>query len=92
MIEPTVTGEGEELTTPIVPVRVGDEIKAVSLWRALYERGVYSGVALYPAVARGRELLRLTVTAAHEHAHLDTALEAFEEIRERAEPGRFASA
>ena len=38
------------ITTPIVPVVVGDDWKAVLLWRALYDAGVYVNVALHPAV------------------------------------------
>ena len=38
------------MTTPIVPVVVGDDWKAVLLWRALYDAGVYVNVALHPAV------------------------------------------
>ena len=41
---------GLPVTTPIVPVVVGDDWKAVVLWRALYDAGVYVNVALHPAV------------------------------------------
>ena len=34
----------------VVPVVVGDDWKAVLLWRALYDAGVYVNVALHPAV------------------------------------------
>ena len=46
--------------TPIVPVVVGDDWKAVLLWRALYDAGVYVNVALHPAVPPARR------AAAHE--------------------------
>ena len=36
--------------TPIVPVLVGDDWKAVLLWRALYDAGVFVNVAIHPAV------------------------------------------
>ena len=39
--------------TPIVPVLVGDDWQAAVLWKALYDAGVYTNVALYPAVPRG---------------------------------------
>ena len=42
--------EGEPTITPIVPVVVGDDWKAVLLWRALYDAGVYVNVAIHPAV------------------------------------------
>src|SRR5215211_8555934 len=41
---------GGSVVTPIVPVVVGDDWKAVLLWRALYDAGVFVNVALHPAV------------------------------------------
>ena len=55
-------------TTPIVPVVVGDDWKAVLLWRALYDAGVYVNVALHPAVPPAGALLRTSVMATHERA------------------------
>ena len=78
---PSVGPDGEELLTPIVPVLIGDDWQAVLFWKALYEEGVYTNVALYPAVARGGALLRTSVMATHEREHLDRALEAFDRVR-----------
>jgi 8-amino-7-oxononanoate synthase len=69
------------LITPIVPVVVGDDWKAVLLWRALYDAGVYVNVALHPAVPPAGALLRTSVMATHDHATLDRALEAFATVR-----------
>jgi 8-amino-7-oxononanoate synthase len=88
VLEPTAMPDGSELLTPIVPVVIGDDWEAVMLWKALYDAGVYVNVALYPAVQRGGALLRTSVTATHERAHLDRALEAFAEVRkDRTEGG-----
>jgi 8-amino-7-oxononanoate synthase len=73
------------ITTPIVPVVVGDDWKAVLLWRALYDAGVYVNVALHPAVPPAGALLRTSVMATHDHATLDRALEAFAEVKRRFE-------
>jgi 8-amino-7-oxononanoate synthase len=70
--------DGSEAITPIIPVVVGDDWKAVMLWKSLYDAGVYTNVAIYPAVDRGSALLRASVMATHEKAHLDRALEIFE--------------
>jgi 8-amino-7-oxononanoate synthase len=72
---------GEEIVTPVVPVLVGDDWKAAQFWKALYDGGVYTNVALYPAVERGSALLRTSVMATHEHSHLDRALDVFERCR-----------
>ena len=58
-----------------MPVVVGDDWKAVLLWRALYDAGVYVNVALHPAVPPGGALLRTSVMATHDRATLDRALE-----------------
>ena len=77
---PTVMPDGSELVTPIVPVVVGDDWKAALLWKALFDAGVYTNVALYPAVPRGGALLRTSVMATHRREHLDRALEVFERV------------
>ena len=75
----------DEHTTTIVPVIVGDDWKAVLLWRALYDAGVYVNVALHPAVPPAGALLRTSVMATHDRATLDRALEAFGEVKRRFE-------
>jgi 8-amino-7-oxononanoate synthase len=69
------------IVTPVVPVVVGDDWKAVLLWRALYDAGVYVNVAIHPAVPPGGALLRTSVMATHDEATLDRALAAFERVR-----------
>ena len=64
-----------------MPVLVGDDWKAVFLWKALYDAGVYVNVAIYPAVQRGGALLRTSVMATHEKEHLDRALAVFERVK-----------
>ncbi len=78
MVEPTALPDGSQAITPIVPVVIGDDWRAVLFWKALYDAGVYTNVALYPAVPPGGALLRTSVMATHERHHLDQALEAFE--------------
>jgi 8-amino-7-oxononanoate synthase len=70
--------DGSEIVTPVVPVLVGEDWTAARLWKALYDGGVYTNVALYPAVERGGALLRTSVMATHEREHLDRALAVFE--------------
>jgi 8-amino-7-oxononanoate synthase len=69
------------ITTPIVPVVVGDDWKAVLLWRALYDAGVYVNVALHPAVPPAGALLRTSVMATHDRTTLDRALGAFADVK-----------
>jgi 8-amino-7-oxononanoate synthase len=71
----------DEVTTPIVPVVIGDDWKAVLLWRALYDAGVYVNVALHPAVPPAGALLRTSVMATHDEPTLDRALEIFAAVK-----------
>ena len=72
--------DGSVATTPVVPVVVGDDWKAVLLWKALFDAGVYTNVALHPAVPPGGALLRTSLMATHERDHLDRALAVFERV------------
>jgi 8-amino-7-oxononanoate synthase len=69
-----------DVMTPVVPVIVGDDWQAVLFWKALYDAGVYTNVAIYPAVPRGGALLRTSLMATHERDHLDRALEVFDRV------------
>ncbi len=77
--------EPQSFITPIVPVFVGDDWKAGLLWRALYDRGVFTNCALHPAVPPGGALLRTSVMATHDTVTLDRALEAFAEVKDKFE-------
>ena len=81
VMDPCPMPDGSDLITPIVPVHIGDDWKAVMLWKALYDAGVYVNVAIYPAVQRGGALLRTSVMATHERDHLDAALAIFERVK-----------
>ncbi len=83
MVEPTRLGDGREVLTPIVPIVVGEDWQAVLVWKALFDAGVYTNVALHPAVPPGGALLRTSLMATHEPAHLDRALEVFAEIMDQ---------
>jgi 8-amino-7-oxononanoate synthase len=75
VIEPGTLPDGSIATTPVVPVMVGDDWQAVLLWKALFEAGVYTNVAIHPAVPPGGALLRTSLMATHERGQLDRALE-----------------
>jgi 8-amino-7-oxononanoate synthase len=77
VVQPTVLADGTELVTPVVPVVVGDDWKAVFLWKALYDAGVYVNVAIHPAVPPAGALLRTSVMATHDRGTIDRALEVF---------------
>jgi glycine C-acetyltransferase len=72
-------------THPIVPVIVGDTAKALAMGKALLEEGVYVSGFGYPVVPQGQARLRCQVSAAHERADLDRAIEAFRKVGKKFE-------
>jgi 8-amino-7-oxononanoate synthase len=80
VVEPTRMPDGSRALTPIVPVIVGDDMLAVTFWKALFDAGLYTNVALHPAVPPAGALLRTSLMATHERHHLDKALEIFERV------------
>jgi 8-amino-7-oxononanoate synthase len=85
VVAPQPLPTGGDVVTPIVPVLVGDDWKAVLLWRALYDAGVFVNTALHPAVPPSGALLRTSVMATHDLPTLDRALEAFSSVKARFE-------
>ena len=80
VVEPGRLPGGTDANTPIVPVVVGEDWQAVTLWKALFDAGVYTNVALHPAVPPAGALLRTSLMATHEREHLDRALEIVERV------------
>ena len=85
VVEPSpvtsAAGIQESIITPIVPLRVGEDWQAGLLWRALWDAGVFTNVAVHPAVPPGGALLRTSVMATHDAAVIDRALDAFATVK-----------
>lgn len=77
-----VVEDGSGVVTPVIPVLVEDDWKAVLLWKALYDAGVFVNVAIHPAVPPGGALLRTSVMATHDETVIDLALERFAAVRD----------
>jgi 8-amino-7-oxononanoate synthase len=85
VLPPAHMADGTEIVTPVVPVVVGDDWRAVFLWKALYEAGVFVNVAIHPAVPPAGALLRTSVMATHDQSVLDEALEIFRTAKQNFE-------
>lgn len=75
--------DGNRSATPIVPVMVGEEAKAVAFQAALFEAGVFAKAIYFPTVARGAARVRTIVSADHSRDDLSRALDVFNTVGRR---------
>ncbi len=66
--------------SPIIPLIVGQEDKALAAARWLQERGLWIAAVRTPTVPRGQSRLRLTLSAAHTPEQLDLLTVALSEL------------
>lgn len=71
------TGPSE---TPIIPILVGDDLKAFTMAMLLQQEGIFVNVAVSPAVATGKALIRTSYMATHTDEQLDRVLVAFDKV------------
>ena len=72
------TGESR---TPIVPIIIGDEFRALQAWHMLFKAGIYTNVVLPPAVYSRRSLLRTSYMATHTDEQMEKVLKGFGDAR-----------
>lgn len=65
---------------PIIPVMLGDARLASEMADALLKEGIYVIGFSYPVVPKGQARIRVQISAAHEQAHLDKAINAFAKV------------
>lgn len=63
--------------TGIVPVIVGDDNIALTMWRKLYDSGIFVNVFVPPGVPQGRQMMRTSYMATHENDQLDFIVDTF---------------
>jgi 8-amino-7-oxononanoate synthase len=76
-----------ESQTPIVPIIIGDMMKTMQAWKILMESGIYTNVALPPAVPPNMSLLRTSYMASHTDAHIDQVLATFDKVKHLLDAG-----
>jgi glycine C-acetyltransferase len=69
----TLAGAGH----PIIPVMLGDAVLAQTFAAKMMARGIYVTAFAFPVVPRGQARIRTQMSAAHETADIDRAIEAF---------------
>ena len=73
-------GVANESRSPIIPIIIGDESKAVEVSGQLQERGIFVPAIRFPTVPKGKARLRVTVTAAHEQADIERFVKEFGDL------------
>lgn len=71
------TGKSE---TPIIPLFIRDDIKALQMTKMLLEEGVFVNPVVTPAVPKEDCLIRFSLMATHTYEQVDVALDKFEKV------------
>ncbi|MEW6723331.1 MAG: aminotransferase class I/II-fold pyridoxal phosphate-dependent enzyme [Bacillota bacterium] len=71
--------------TAIIPIIIGDDYRVKQMAYELHEKGIFLNPVFYPAVARRKSRLRLSLMATHTQEDLDETLDALKEVLHRHE-------
>jgi 7-keto-8-aminopelargonate synthetase-like enzyme len=69
--------------TPIIPIIIGDDMRTIIFWKALFEEGLFSIPVIPPAVPPNKALLRTSYMATHTRDQLERALNILDEVGHR---------
>jgi len=67
--------------SPIVPIIIGEEHKAMELSKSLLEEGIYIPAIRYPTVNKGESRLRMTVMSTHDYNDIDFVIQKISEVK-----------
>ena len=63
--------EINEIASPIIPINIGDEERAMRVSRDLFENNIFALPIIFPAVPRGKALIRTSFMSTHSEEQLD---------------------
>ncbi len=66
--------------TPIIPILIGDDMRTLTIWKALFDAGIFVNPVIAPAVPEGRQLLRTSYMATHTDEQMSRILETFAKV------------
>ena len=69
--------------SPVIAVRRPNEAVAAMEWNWLIENGVYVNLAVPPGTPQSSSLLRISLSAAHTEADINTILKAFNDLKNK---------
>ncbi|MGD8534832.1 MAG: pyridoxal phosphate-dependent aminotransferase family protein [Candidatus Aminicenantes bacterium] len=64
--------------TPIIPLIIGGDELAFMLWKLIKDEGLFTNPVIYPAVPKGKALIRTSYSATHSDEQLDKVIATFE--------------
>ena len=67
-------------TSQIIPLIVGDDMKCIKFWRALFDAGLFTNAFITPGVPPGGALIRTSYMPTHTEAMLNESLEIMERV------------
>lgn len=77
--------------TPVIPVLIGDAIRAMTVWRALFDEGVFAHPIVPPAVPPHACRIRVSMSAEHTSEQIDRVLSAFDRVARSLELGVYST-
>lgn len=66
--------------TAIVPIIIGDDEKTFTIWKMLYDEGIFVNAFISPATPPGMQMLRTSYMASHTDEHIDYIIETFKKL------------
>ena len=64
----------------VVPVMAGSDLRLREISKKIQQRGLYTGVVTYPAVAKNKTRLRLSISSKHTREQMDRCVEILEQV------------
>lgn len=71
---------GTDVVSPVIAVKMPDELTTIAKWNALFEAGVYVNMAVPPGTPNRLCLLRCSVSAAHSFEDIDKIIAIFKNV------------
>jgi 8-amino-7-oxononanoate synthase len=71
---------GTDVVSPVIAVKMPDELTTIAKWNALFEAGVYVNMAVPPGTPNRLCLLRCSVSAAHSFENIDRIVDIFKKV------------
>ena len=71
---------GTDVVSPVIAVKMPDEIATIAKWSGLFQAGVYVNMAVPPGTPNRLCLLRCSVSAAHTTSDIDAIIAAFKKV------------